>query len=143
MTSCSHCGADEIGAGSLPVCKLTPSSSFLFTPAAVFISAGCAVRGGGTWPEAAGTPGCRREEEPAAEGAGAQGEAIPEERPQSCAQGRAGGAGAAAQAESRGEESGPSPQHHNTGGASTRGAHERGHTSGDATLNRITATHLD
>lgn len=56
-------------------------------PADVLLGPGGAVRGGGTRPRAAGAPGHRRAEEPAAEGAHAQGQALPEERSQGCAQG--------------------------------------------------------
>lgn len=102
----------------------------------MLLGPGGAVRGGGTRPRAAGAPGHRRAEEPAAEGARAQGQALPEERPQGCAKGRAGGAGAAGEAEGRGEDSGTSPQHNNAGGAAAGALHKHGHTPEDATLTR-------
>lgn len=105
-----------------------------FSPAAVFLGAGRAVRGGGARPQAAGAPGRRRAAEPAAEGARPQGEALPEECPQGCAQGRAGGAGAAGEAEGRRAEGGASPQRHNAGRASARALREHGDAPANATL---------
>lgn len=109
----------------------------------MLLGAGCTVWGGGTRPEAAGAVGCSGKEEPAAEGASSQGEAFLEERPQSCTQGWAAGTGAATEAKSLRENGGTSPQHYNTEGASTRGLHKCSDTSQDATLNRISTTHLD
>lgn len=87
-----------------------------------------ALRGGGAWPPAAGAPLRRRAEEPAAEGARPQSEALPEERPQGRTQGRAGGAGAAGEAGGRGAPGGASPQRHNAGGASSGTLHQHGDT---------------
>lgn len=101
-------------------------------PADVLLGPGGAVRGGGTRPGAAGAPGHRRAEEQAAEGARAQGEALPEERPQGCTQGRAGGPGAAGEAAGRREDGGASPQRNNAGRAGA--LHEHGNTPADAAL---------
>lgn len=92
-------------------------TSFLFSPAAVLLSAGRTLRGGGARPQDAGAPGSGGEEEPAAEGARSEGEALPEERPQGDTQGRAGGKGAEGEDEGCGVEGGASPQLHHTGGA--------------------------
>lgn len=104
------------------------------SPADVLLGAGRALRGGGARPQDAGAPGRGGEEEPAAEGARSQGEALPEECPQGCAQGRAGGAGAAREAEGRRTEGGASPQRHNAGGASTRALCKHGDTPANAAL---------
>lgn len=125
------------------VCQLTAALfPLLLPPAAVFLSAGRAVRGGGARPQAAGAPGLGGEEEPAAEGACSEGEALPEECPQGCAQGRAGGAGAAREAEGCRAEGGASPQRHNAGGASTRTLCKHGNTPANATITNPTSPNL-
>lgn len=100
----------------------------------MFLGAVGAVRGGGARPEAAGAPGRGREEEPPAEGARSQGEAVPEERSQGGAQGGAGGPGAAGEAEGHGEEGGPPPQRRDPGGDPAGGLHECSNTAADAAL---------
>lgn len=123
---------------------LTYSTTFplLLPPAAVFLSAGRVVRRGGARPQAAGAPGSGREEEPAAEGARSEGEALPEECPQGCTQGRAGGAGAAREAEGCRADGWASPQHHNTGGPSAWALCEQGETPANATLTNLTCPTL-
>lgn len=92
------------------------------------------VRGGGTRSEAAGAPGCSREEKPAAEGARWQSKTLPEKGPQGCAGGRAGGSGAAGKTESSREERRASPQCGDAGGASARGFHKCSDAGKDAAL---------
>lgn len=92
------------------------------------------VRGGGARPEAAGAPGLGREEEPAAEGARWQGEALPEKRPQGRTQGGAGGTGAAGETEGSREAGRASPQCSDAGGAVTWGLHRCSDTGEDAAL---------
>lgn len=83
----------------------------------MLLGAGGPLRGGGAGQEAAGAHGPGGEEEPAAEGACAQGEALTAQCPQGHAQGRAGPAGAAGETEGGGETGGTPPQHHHTRGA--------------------------
>ena len=119
-----------------PSCTLTHCDTLplSLSTAAVLLGAGRALRGGGARPQAAGAPRRGREEEPAAEGARPEGEALPEERPQGGAQGRAGGPGAAGEAEGRAAEGGAPHQRHNAGGASARALRERGAAPGSAAL---------